>query len=144
METLLRYLALPPAEQKTLGVKLLTHALQTNPYNPDIWYRLAQQTTNAMQGMALVKAAMSHVPSWLDVEPKHTTPVNTAMIQYWRTVEEFVTRFGILDHPVPQDDQDAGNVYTFLQSVPGMTTNDLAPYAERFRNLSLNSSRTSW
>jgi hypothetical protein len=139
------YLALPPAEQKTLGVNLLLNALQINPFNPDIWYRLARQTTNAMQGMMLAKAAMNHDPGGLEdepnnvnleefIEPEHSKPANTAMIQYWRTVEEFVTRFGILDHPVPQDEQDAYAVYTFLQGVPGITTNDLAPYAARFRN----------
>lgn len=38
---------MPSEEKRTLGVKLLRNTLSVNPYNPEIWYRLAEQTPDA-------------------------------------------------------------------------------------------------
>ena len=57
--------ALPDADKPTLGVKLLRSVLQANPYNPAIWYRLAQQTTDANESKKLVEAANMENPAIL-------------------------------------------------------------------------------
>lgn len=108
---------LPAKEKQTLGVTLLRNALKTNPYNPEIWYRLAQQMPDAMEGMTLAQSAIAHSPDRLG---------------YWQTVEEFVTRYSILALPAPQDEVDARSVYKFLESVPGILPDDLVSYADKF------------
>jgi len=134
---------LPATEKQTVGVKLLTHALQTNRFNPDVWYRLAKQTPGALQGLRLAQAAMSQDPGGLVDEPlsisledflegKYPRPVAEAMTGYWRTLAEFVTRYSILAHPVPLGEADMHRVYTFLQSVPGIKTDDLVTYVDKF------------
>ena len=65
------------------------------------------------------------------VETQHAKPVDAATIKYWRTVEQFVTRFAILDHDLPKDDATVKQIYDFIQTVPGIKPADLAPYQQR-------------
>jgi hypothetical protein len=108
--------ALPPEEQRTIGKKLLQHALEANPFNPDIWYRLAQQMPDAVHGMALVQTAMN--------EPPDDTG-------YWKTVEEFVARYSILDQNVPHTEPELTQICAFLKTVPGIKQNDIESYSEK-------------
>jgi hypothetical protein len=137
------YTAMPVDQKKTLGAKVLTRALDANPFNPEPWYCLAKQSPDAAQALMLAKAAMSHDPGGLDDEPRnvalenfvevdHAKPVNACMIKYWRTLEQFVARFAILEHPVPGDDVTGRATYAFLQTVPGLKAEDLADYTTRF------------
>jgi hypothetical protein len=135
--------AMSAERKQTLGARVLSHARDTNPFDPEIWYRLAMQTPDAEHGLALAKAAATHDPGGLDDEPRnvtleqfeeveHSKPVNAAMIKYWRTLEEFVARYGILRNPVPANDAEGREVYAFLQSVPGIKAEDLTAYTARF------------
>ena len=66
---------LPAADKPTLGVKLLRSVLLANPFNPAIWYRLADQTPDGMQDMALTEAALAGDPSLLF---NHSGNINAA------------------------------------------------------------------
>jgi hypothetical protein len=138
--------ALSQAEQKTLGTSLLTHAIQTNPFNPAPWYLLAQQTADAQQGAVLVKkvldAARHAKPDGENeaadhqanislenfVEVQHPKPVEHALRQYWNTLAENTARFSILNRPVPQDPATARTLYDLLKTVPGITPAQEMPY----------------
>lgn len=128
---------LPDKEKQTVGVKLLRSALQINPYNPDIWYRLAEQIPDALQGVALVESAMKGNPRLLangsdDTAFQQPREASGARDQYWRTLTPFVTQYAILSHPAPQRADNRHRVYSFLKSVPGINANDIANYAEKF------------
>lgn len=112
--------AMPPAERTVLGVELLQHALEANPFNPEIWYRLANETPDAMSGLAIAKASMKHEAGNED---------------YWRTVEESVIRYAICSHPMPENIDVLRKVYAFLNHASG-TVHALAPDAARY-NLAL-------
>jgi hypothetical protein len=138
--------ALPVESQTTIGVKLLSGALETNPFNPEPWYLLARQVPDIQHGLALAKAAMKKDPGGIDdspggppasfenfVEAEHAKPEAQALLKYWRTVEEFVTRVAVLHFPVPADDATARSVYEFLKAgVPGITDAEQSPYRVRF------------
>ena len=111
------FTVLPDGERQTIGVQLLKNALAGNPFNPEIWYRLARETPDAMDGMALAQTATSYARDPLG---------------YWRTIGEYVTRYSILDHPAPQDEADAARVYKFLRGVPGISSDDLESYSGKF------------
>ena len=57
------YRALSDAEKPAIGARLLTQATQANPFNPEPWYRLAEQTTTATEGLSLTRAIVAHVPN---------------------------------------------------------------------------------
>jgi F5/8 type C domain len=107
---------LPPDQQSTVGVKLLKSAAQANPFNPEIWYRLAQQTTDAMAAVTLAQNVLGHSPDPL---------------KYWQTTGEFVTRFSVLSLPHPSNEADLRSVYRFLQNVHGLTPEDLEAYMDK-------------
>jgi hypothetical protein len=71
------YESLPEAEKQTIGVKLLTDAVKTNPFNPQPWYLLAKQ------GHALAVNA----PAGPDEDI--SAPVEAATHKYWRTLGEY-------------------------------------------------------
>ncbi|MGO8701268.1 MAG: hypothetical protein ACLQVY_26565 [Limisphaerales bacterium] len=108
---------LPDKEKRTIGVKLLKNALATNPFNPDIWYRLAMLMPDAMDGLRLVQSAMGH---------------SSDRLGFWPTLGEFVTRYSILAHPAPPDEPGMRHVYQFLQTIPGITADDLDGYTGKF------------
>ena len=62
---------LPPHAKDTLGIRLLRSALTTNPFNPEIWYRLAEHTSDATQGLNLCAAAMHSDLSLLSDGPRN-------------------------------------------------------------------------
>ncbi len=109
--------ALPPEEQRTIGKTLLQHALETNPFNPDIWYRLAQQMPDAIHGMGLVQTVMN--------EPRDDTG-------YWKTVEEFVARYSILDQNDFPTEPELTRICAFLKTVPGIKQDDIDSYSAKF------------
>lgn len=108
--------ALPPEEQRTIGKRMLQHCLEANPYNPDIWYRLAQLMPDAVQGMGLVQTVMN--------EPPDDTG-------YWKTVEEFVARYSILDQNAPQTEPELKQICAFLNTVSGIKPKDIESYSEK-------------
>jgi hypothetical protein len=110
--------ALPDADKPTLGVKLLRSVLLANPFNPAIWYRLAQQTTDANESKELVEAARMGNPALLFVHPGNISATNmttgndahekrgkpahhgagSVRDQYWRTLAPSVLRYSTLSH----------------------------------------------
>jgi len=140
------YDALPAPSRKTLGANLLTQAIATNPYNPEPWYLLAQQSPDAIRGLALAQAARKQDPAAMSsdstrapiatlenwAEPSDGRPIETAIHNYWRTLNQFVARLAILPHPVPENESDARAVYDFLKTVPGITSNNYTAYSEHF------------
>jgi hypothetical protein len=111
------YNALPPEEQRTNGKRLLEGGLQASPFNPDIWYRLAQLMPDAVHGMGLVQTVMN--------EPPDDTG-------YWKTVEEFVARYSILNQNAPQTEPELTQICTFLKTVPGIKLKDIESYSAKF------------
>jgi hypothetical protein len=141
------YHMLPASDQKTLGVNLLTQAIATNPFNAEAWYLLAQQTTNATQGLALAQAAKSRNPGGVNTdaaagakpslvnwtETEQARPVEASEAEYWRTLEQFLIRLSILNHPMPADETAARNIYNFLKDgAPGVSFPDYDAYTLRF------------
>ena len=108
---------LPPEEQRTIGKSLLQHALETSPFNPDIWYRLAQLMPDADHGMELVQNVRDEAPD------------DTG---YWKTVEEFVARYSILNQNAPQTESELTQICEFLKGVPGIKSSDIDSYSAKF------------
>jgi hypothetical protein len=140
---------LPGADKSTLGNKLLVEATRINPFNPEPWYLLANQSTDATGGVGFVKhvietAGGNHSQAEAEASPRnvslenfveieHPKPVENQIYNYWRTVDEYVVRFAILSHPVPADEDQAKRIFTFLKTgVPGISAADLMPYRLRF------------
>lgn len=140
---------LPKAEKSTRGNKLLVEATKINPFNPEPWYLLANQTANATVGFDFVKYLIessggNHAQAETKdssrnislenfVEIKHPKPVEDQIHNYWNTISEFVVRFAILSYPVPANEDQAKLIYTFLKTgVPGISAADMMPYRLRF------------
>jgi hypothetical protein len=109
--------ALPPDGQRTYGTRLLGDGLQANPFNPDLWYRLAQQMPDAVHGMSLGQMVMN--------KPSDGTG-------YWKTVQEFVARYAILDQNPPQTESELQQICAFLKTVPGIKQKDIDSYSAKF------------
>jgi hypothetical protein len=131
---------LPPAEKPTLGVKLLTHALQTNPFNPEIWYRLAMQTPGGVEGLGLAQAALNRDPGELVNEPGRISLANlhadprlaNVLNQYWQTLDEYMAQFSILSRAVPRNEPDMDRLYSFCRAIPGISSDEMTNYLGRF------------
>jgi len=126
-----------PADIKgTLGIKLLRSVLPANPFNPEIWYRLAQQTTDATQDLALSEAAAKGDPGILSGHPGNAFPVKPgasgANGQYWSTLAPCVTQYAILSNAPAHNEAGMRRVFDFLKTAPGVSGGDLAAYAGRF------------
>lgn len=130
------YRAMPASDKPTLGVKLLRTAIQANPYNPELWYRLAEQTSDPEQGIALVEAAMKADPGRLIDKPGVTLPdkpaISNASNQYWRTIAQFSAPLTFFTHPAATDETELRKVHAFLKTVPGLDGNDLVNYTEKY------------
>jgi hypothetical protein len=137
--------ALPAAEQKTLGLTMLRSVLDANPFNPEIWYLLAQQTVSAADGVALGQSALKRDPpavsgaiasastqpleSW--EESESSRPIEKNLTEYWQTLARYVVRFAVLKHPVPSGENEVRAVYDLLQSTSGITADEKKPYLDR-------------
>jgi len=130
------YKALPASEKGTLGVRLLTGALAVNPFNAEVWYRLAEQEPDAGRGMQLAAAALHRDPSSVTHEPNVDYPqsANTkvALDQYWSTLSQFVTHYAVLDRPAPHSEEQERQIHKFLRGVNGIRAEDIAAFDERF------------
>ncbi|HEY0076126.1 MAG TPA: hypothetical protein VGB77_18640 [Abditibacteriaceae bacterium] len=140
--------ALPATERRTLGISLLTQAIQTNPFNPEPWHNLAALTKSAEEGMELVAFSQTR---WGDadndsngedrdvnqsleafIEEDRGKSVTKLKALYWQIMTEIVTRDAILRHPVPESDSKAQSVFAYLKSgIPNMTPAKLMPYYVR-------------
>ena len=123
------YRALSDAEKPTIGARLLTQATKANPFNPEPWYRLAEQTTTATEGLSLTRVIVAHVPNGNlsrvgDEQRKHkqkskkspkNSPAEIAQREYWETLAKFVVRSAIRRHGVPADKNEAEAVDDFLR-----------------------------
>ena len=123
------YRALPAEQKSILGIKLLAGTLQENPYNPEIWYRLAEQSPSGADACNLVQYAMSHGTAF-GAQPGRPIEVAEAMTNYWKTVDEFVARFAIIDHAAALSPDDLRAESTLLAQVPGIKSADI----DRFQN----------
>ena len=127
----------PAEDRPTLGVKLLRGALAVNPFNPEIWYRLAESSPDPMLGLTLVQAVQQRKPGLLADAP---TPPEMqgqggASDQYWGTMAQCITPYALLYHPTPQKFEEMRRVHSFLKTAPGMGPYDLWAYDEKFVSL---------
>ncbi|HTV41263.1 MAG TPA: hypothetical protein VMF08_11850 [Candidatus Sulfotelmatobacter sp.] len=138
---------LPDPERKTLGTKLLVNAAQQNPFNPELWYLLAHQAPDASAGLRFARFVIqSHgyiqpqsesdddqenVSLEKFVEPEVVKPIETQVRDYWHVVGKYVTRFAILDHPVPDGRNQDWEIYNFLRTAPYISLADEMPYCLR-------------
>lgn len=122
------YRALPDAEKSTIGAELLTQMTKSIGLNPEPWYLLAKQTTSAMDGLALAKRVISHLPAaaleHAEKEKKKAkkkaakaNPADAAENKYWETVAKFVVKTAVTRHGAPADPKDAQAVTEFLRQV---------------------------
>jgi hypothetical protein len=65
------------------------------------------------------------------VEVEHAKPVEHAMRDYWRGLAASAARYGILDHPMPQDAPTASAICALLKALPGITPAQQMPYRIR-------------
>lgn len=124
--------AMPASDRPNVGVKLLRSAIQSNPYNPELWYRLADATTDPIEGLTLIEAAMKHDPGRLVGTPG-SVPVaegNPANNAYWQTICPVVTQYGIFSHGTAASEEDAAKIYKALKKVPGASSSSLVACAE--------------
>jgi hypothetical protein len=121
--------ALPLEKKRAIGVRLLQDALRANPYNPDVWYRLAKYSPNSSADLELLAACQSRRDQKAGGGPK---AVKTAMDQYWKTVETFVAQYAIVGQPAPAGEEPRRSVYRLLRSLPGIKPDQLASYAAQF------------
>jgi hypothetical protein len=94
---------MPDVDKPTLGVKLLRSTLPANPFNPAVWYRLAQQPHDANQVAELVAAAEARDPGHLADRPDNAKAAHKkkgksahsgggeVSAQYWQTVAHWVS-----------------------------------------------------
>ncbi len=125
---------LPVAEKQTLGVKLLRSTLLENPYNPALWYRLAQNATDFKQGVTLIEAVMAGNPGRLSDPAMAYTGKKMIAPQYWQTLVQFVARYSLLAHSPPQQEADRRRVFRLLKSVPGLGVEEMVAYYEKFNS----------
>jgi hypothetical protein len=127
---------MPLPVQQTLGVKLLRSTLEVNPFNPAIWYRLSEQTTDGGQAATLAEAALKGEPGLLSGhlsdEFQEKGGAGGANAQYWRTLGQFVTSYAVLAHAPAHREKDLSRAYRFLKTAPGVTVADLLGYAAKF------------
>jgi len=148
------YRILADKDKPTLGVTLLRSTLAVNPYNPEIWYRLAEQVSSPAEGIALTEAALHRDPARLSNSPDAalTQAGGSKMAddQYWQTLAEFVAQYALLshgdaadlcngptsyhqtDHKPPTMDKEMRTVYNLLRTVHGLKSADLTPYFEAY------------
>jgi hypothetical protein len=125
--------AMPAEDKSTLGMALLHDSLLLNPYNPEIWYRLADLTTDETQQIALVQAAMKSNPGILSPGAAGAPEQHgVTSDQYWRTLAEFTAHYAIAEHPTPKAEQEMRRAYEFIKTVPGMPPEELENYVEKF------------
>ncbi|MDR3689516.1 MAG: hypothetical protein P4L46_09070, partial [Fimbriimonas sp.] len=134
---------LPGSAKGTLGVRLLESALQENPFNPEVWYRLADATTDVRKSVEIALAIRNHDPAkMIDGKPcpllqtflssGGAGPAGWDMDVYWPTLQEFVARNTLLQRAAPQNEETMHSAYMFLRGVPGLDGNDLVGYVRRF------------
>lgn len=125
--------SMPASDRSTLGLKLLRSAIQSNPYNPELWYRLADATTDSTEGLTLIEAAMKHDPGRLVGQPG-SVPIpegNPANNAYWQTIYPVVAQYGLLAHGASGSEEDAAKAYKALKTIPGVSGDNLVACAER-------------
>ena len=138
---------LPEPERKTIGTKLLVNATQLNPFNPEPWYLLAHQAPDASTGLGFARFVVQsrgyiqpqpeadddqkNISLEKFVEPEVVKPIETQVHDYWNVVGKYVTRFAILDHPVPDDTSQDWEIYNFLRTAPYISLADQMPYCLR-------------
>ncbi len=123
---------MPDADRPPLGVTLLRAALLANPFNPELWYLLAGQTTDAVEAVTLCEAARNGEPGLLLGHPgvaPATHGSGTASAQYWQTLGQFMPQYSLLSHPAPVAEADMRRAYTFLKTA-GISADALIAYIE--------------
>ncbi len=134
---------LPKEARKKMGHKLLTSALQANPFNPEVWYRMGAETSDSVESLALAKTVKAHDPNHLiDALPSKSSanflktgraaPAVKDMDDYWSVLLENLSRLTLLARGAPKDETAMHDTYTFLTTVPGLDASELAGYTKRF------------
>lgn len=133
---------LPPSPRATLGRNLLVDAALKNPFNPEIWYRLAGLAPDVANAIALTRAVEAHDPEkLLDGRPSlplkaflsggKAAPALPSIGSYWQVLHEFVSRFSVLGKPAPPDEATLREAYLCLAGTPGVDAGELLRYTQR-------------
>ncbi|MCW3054682.1 MAG: hypothetical protein JWN14_3852 [Chthonomonadales bacterium] len=126
--------AMPAADKPTVGVHLLRSALLSSPFNPEIWFRLAEQNPDPLLGIQLATAAVKRQPGLLgsgSTSPEMQGRGSTSD-GYWGTLAHFLTPYALLIHPTPTKVEEMRLVHEFLKTAPGVNASDIAAYDEKF------------
>ncbi len=134
---------LPAKAKATLGEKLLQDAIRTNPFNPEVWYRLGSSAPNVQKGLVLVKVARAHNPNSLaggfdsPAMSKFTKsglagPALGGMNDYWSVLQENLSRFTVLAKGAPEDEASMHEAYRVLSDTPGISGEDLSNFTKRY------------
>ncbi len=127
----------PPEDRPTLGVKLLRNAVAANPFNPEIWYRLAENNPDPLFGMTLVEAVRQKRPGLLTntATPLEMQGQGGASDQYWGTIAQYISPYALVYHTPPQKVEEMRRIHYFMKTAPGISPYDIWAYDERFAAL---------
>ncbi len=137
------YDLIPMPDRAKYGRKLLDSSLEENPFNPEIWYRLATLSENIKSSVALIQSVIDHNPKQLVdgvrcaplgvfVASGKSGPANDDMSKYWSVLQEVLTRKTILVQGAPQDEQSTYQAYKFMKAIPGLDPGELSRFTHRF------------
>lgn len=128
--------AMPAENRTTLGVKLLQNALMINSYNPEIWYRLAEQTPDPMACLSIAQAAIARRPGLVTDHsgnpPAAVEGGGHAADQYWSTLANYTVPIALMTHAAPAKIEEMRRIHEFLKTAPGISDYDRAAYAEKY------------
>ena len=125
---------MPEADRPKIGVNLLRTTLAANPFNPELWYLLAGQTTDVTQAVALCEAARQANANLLSGST--LAPANVmrgsgmASAQYWQTLTQFMPLYSLLSHPAPKSEADMRVAHSFLKTAYGVSPDALTAYVD--------------
>jgi len=131
--------SLPADLQGKLGIKLLESVLEENPYNPEVWYRLADSPADPAETLELFEALSSRDPASFgdknaSLEGLLANPAaRGALDQYWNTICPVVAGKALASRiGAPEHENARKSLITALEHTPGVSANAAADVAERF------------
>ncbi|MFI5385216.1 MAG: hypothetical protein ACHQ50_03755 [Fimbriimonadales bacterium] len=131
--------SLPSDLQGKLGLKLLESVTEENPFNPEVWYRLAALPAGADETIELFETLASRNPASFGHKSAaiegllQNESARGALDQYWGTLspvaagKAFASRTG-----VPAKESNRKRLLTAVEHTAGLSADAMADVAERF------------
>lgn len=137
------YDLLPAPSRRALGTTLLKSSLIANPFNPEVWYRLSNDTSDSRFAINLLEAArtrdlkhlepgVGQTPWDLFVQSGKTDRARGCIDAYWSVLAENVARKAVLGHPAPQDEALLAVGVNALSNTPYISGEEMLRYTERW------------